>query len=135
MDHEQPGTDPTARKKRLGFRVLEMRTFWVSHLTTDGNSIISRGLSKAIRTLAEGEVLETPSFYVFQSFATIDRIAFELRWVRRIKDGFLVGSFTHSECRIVGPCDDILIADLVPYAKRLGQGAPNAKPTRRRTRD
>lgn len=122
---DQESSDPghaTQLRNRLGFRVLEVRTFWVSHLTNEGRGAaqVSRRIRNTIRELAEGPVLEAPSFYVFESFATIDQIAMELRFQRRVKDGFLIGSFTHSECRFVGFCDDTAILDLVPFAKRTG---------------
>ena len=118
---------PAPLRNQLGFRVLEMRTYWVSHLNSegDGDSRVSRRIRNAIRALAEGRVLETPSLYVFDSFATIDHIAMELRFQRRVKDGFIIGSFTHSECRFVGACDETAIQDLVPYAKRAGPGQPS----------
>ena len=121
MDQESsdPGYAAQLRHK-LGFRVLEMRTFWVSHLTNEGKgaSQVSRRIRNTIRALAEGRVLETPALYVFESFATIDQIATELRFQRRGKDGFLIGSFTHPECRFVGFCDHAVITDLVPLGQR-----------------
>ena len=123
MDQEALDTQVQApSRNRLGFRVLETRTFWVSHLTSEGNhtSRVARRIRHTIRSLAEGSILETPALYVFNSFATIDHIATELRFQRRVKDGFVIGSFTHSECRFVGWCDDATIRDLVPYAKRAG---------------
>ena len=123
MDQESSDPVYAARLRHgLGFRVLEVRTFWVSHLTNEGKgaSQVSRSIRNTIRALAEGRVLETPSLYVFESFATIDQIATELRFQRRVKDGFLIGSFMHPECRFVGYCDDAAIQDLVPFAKRAG---------------
>lgn len=120
----------TANKmRRLGFRVLNTRTYWVSYLTNEGKGAqkVARGIRDTVRTLAEQGVWETPSFYVFNSYATIDHIATLLRLQRRVKDVFLIGSFTHAECRIVGACEDLSIYDLVPFAKRAGEIERKAK--------
>jgi len=117
----------------LSHRVLATRTYWVAHLNHDGKGTgaFSRGIREAIRSLAEGEAWEMPSFHVFESYATIDHIALVLRAQRRVKDVFLVGSFTHAECRVVGPCEDARLRELVPFAKRTGQ---MEQPSRKRFR-
>ena len=112
---------PTGGEPSVSFRVLDTRTFWVSHLTSDGKrkSRTSREISSAIASLADGAVWnEGPSFYVFRSYATIGHIAYILRMQRRVKDILVVGSFTHAECRIVGPYQDPQIFDLLPFAKK-----------------
>jgi hypothetical protein len=118
-----------SKLQRLGFRVLDTRTYWVSHLTNEGKGArkVSRGIRETVRILAEQQAWETSSFYVFDSYASIDHIATMLRLQRRVRDVFLIGSFTHAECRIVGPCEDLLIYDLVPFAKRAGLIERNAK--------
>jgi hypothetical protein len=112
--------------RAIHFRILEPRTFWISHVkgSDKGWQQVQSGVRELIESLAEGEVWETPSFFVFASFATIDHIALMLRSRSRVKDVFLVGSFTHAECRVVGACDDPAIFDLVPFAK----GAYGARP-------
>jgi hypothetical protein len=104
----------------LGWRVLDARTYWVSHLT-DGKSRSRRAsdsIGTAIRSLAQGEVWERPpTLHVFSSYATIDYIAWCLKSLRKVKDTLLIGSFTHQECRILGPARDSRIFDLVPFAK------------------
>jgi hypothetical protein len=114
----------------LGWRVLDARTYWVTRLTADGGQARRRtgSISKAIRTLAEGPVWEQgPTLYVFKSYATIDYIAWCLRSLRRVKDTILIGSFTHQECRILGPCRDPHIFDLVSFA-RSTISRPSPKP-------
>lgn len=122
MDQNQtPFTAPAGGKPGVSFRVLDTRTFWVSHLTSDGKrkSRTSREIASAIASLADGSVWnEAPSFYVFRSYATISHIACILRMQRRVKDILVVGSFTHSECRIVGPYQDPQIFELLPFAKK-----------------
>lgn len=121
--------------RAIHFRILEPRTFWISHVKGNdkGWSQVQPGVRELIESLAEGEVWQAPSFYVFASFATIDHIALMLRSRSRVKDVFLVGSFTHAECRVVGACDDPAIFDLVPFAKRA-YGAKPEQAQRRRAR-
>lgn len=115
--------DAAGGHRPLGHRVLATRTYWVAHLNHHGKGAtgFSRDIREAIRSLAEGDAWEMPAFYVFESYATIDHIALILRAQRRIKDVFLIGSFTHAQCRIVGPCEDARIRELVPFARRTGQ--------------
>ena len=125
MDMHANSSQNTPKKQSvLNCRVLEARTYWVCHLTSNGRRLSRTSLQiyDEIQSLAEGEVWEeAPAFYVFKSFVTIDHIAFVLRAVRRVKDTLVVGSFTHAECRIIGPYKDRRIFDLVPYAKGSGE--------------
>lgn len=114
----------------LGWRVLDARTYWVCHPIDDQPRLRrpSGSIGKTIRSLAEGQVWEAPpTLYVFKSYATIDYIAWCLKSLRKVKDTILIGSFTHKECRIVGPCRDPHIFDLVSFAKS-GIGTPVSKP-------
>jgi hypothetical protein len=107
--------------RSLAHRVLDTRTYWVSHLTNGGprKSRVSRKIEEAIASLADGPIWhERPTFYVFRSYATIGHIAWTLRTEARLRDVLVVGSFTHAECRIVGPCQDPLLFDLVPFTAK-----------------
>jgi hypothetical protein len=108
----------------LAWRVLDARTYWVSHPA--GSRRASDSIGKAIRSLAHGPVWEqAPTLYVFNSYATIDYIAWCIKALRKVKDTILIGSFTHQECRILGPDRGSRIFDLVPFARcGIGRRVP-----------
>jgi hypothetical protein len=109
----------------LAWRVLDARTYWVCHPAAGGarSRRASDLIGNAIKSLAHGPVWEhAPALYVFDSYATIDYIAWCLKALRKVKDTVLIGSFTHQEFRILGPVGDSRIFDLVPFAKsRIGR--------------
>lgn len=119
----------TEARQAIHFRILESRTFWVSHVNGADKTWqqVQPGIRDLIDSLAEGEIWESRSLYIFNSFATIDHIALMLGSRVRVKDAFVVGSFTHAECRVVGSCDDKAFFDLVPFAKRA-YGKPLRRP-------
>lgn len=131
MDQQHRSFEASAGSwHHLGWRVLDARTYWVSHLTTGGSRSrrVAESIGRTIRSLAQGRTWEQPpTLYVFDSFATIDYIAWCLRSQRKVKDTLLIGSFTHQECRVLGPSRDSRIFELVPFAKS-GIGESLSKP-------